>query len=94
MAEKYSPLPWRVKDSDGYAVIKDGRGECVTFIDAGPEMADAEFIVRAVNNHAELLAALKATMAYWTDTGFAECDEGCNCIVDICRAAIAKADAL
>jgi hypothetical protein len=43
---------------------------------------------------ATLLAALKETLAYWDSTGFSECDEGCDCIVESVRAAIAKAESL
>ena len=40
---------------------------------------------------ADLLAVCEATIDYWETTGFAECDAGCDCIVDQMRAAIAKA---
>jgi hypothetical protein len=38
-----------------------------------------------------LLSACEATLDYWRETGFADCDEGCTCIVDRMRAAIQKA---
>lgn len=40
----------------------------------------------------ELLQACKDTMSYWDDTEFSKCAEGCDCIVDSMRAAIAKAE--
>lgn len=40
----------------------------------------------------EMLTALKETLDYWTLTGFADCEEGCDCIVESVRAAIAKAE--
>jgi len=40
----------------------------------------------------DMLEALRETLAYWETTGFAECDEGCGCVVEIVRAAIAKAE--
>jgi hypothetical protein len=39
----------------------------------------------------DLLQACRDTMDYWESTGFAECEEGCDCIVDQMRAALAKA---
>lgn len=41
---------------------------------------------------AGLLNAAKATMEYWDCTGFSECEDGCECIVEEMRAAIAKAE--
>jgi hypothetical protein len=41
---------------------------------------------------AEQLAALKATYAYWQQTGFADCDPDCDCIVQQVEAAIANAE--
>lgn len=49
-------------DDSGYGpapVLHDATGACVTWVDAGPEQADAEFIVRACNHHEALLAACK-----------------------------------
>jgi hypothetical protein len=46
--------------------------------------------LEAIN--AELLAALKVTLNYWTSTGFAECELGCDCIVESVRDAIAHAE--
>lgn len=40
----------------------------------------------------DMLKALRDTLTYWTETGFAECDPGCDCIVDAVRAAIAKTE--
>lgn len=40
----------------------------------------------------DLLDVAKATLEYWDCTGFSECEEGCECIVDAMRAAIAKAE--
>jgi hypothetical protein len=41
----------------------------------------------------ELLGACEAVLDYWESdpSGFAECEPGCDCIVDQLRAAIAKA---
>lgn len=40
----------------------------------------------------DLLSVAKETLAYWEITGFAECDPDCNCIVELVRSAIAKAE--
>jgi hypothetical protein len=50
-------------------------------------------IMRLEAKNAELLAASEATLEYWESdpSGFAECEPGCDCIVDQLRAAIAKA---
>lgn len=39
-----------------------------------------------------MLVALKETMSYWDSCGFSKCDDGCECIVEIVRNAIAKAE--
>jgi hypothetical protein len=41
---------------------------------------------------AALRAALKDTLDYWEQTGFADCEPDCNCIVDQVRAALASLD--
>ena len=52
------PLPWRVRDDGkGLASVMDAQDVCVfSYI----TLDEAEFIVRAVNHHEELVAALKA----------------------------------
>jgi len=40
----------------------------------------------------ELVDALRETLAYWTSTGFADCDPDCDCIVESVRGALAKVD--
>lgn len=63
-------LPWRVlecdpgdwPDDDRCGGIRDADGERVVTTDSGvygPDLETARFIVRAVNNHDALLAALK-----------------------------------
>lgn len=65
MEAKHSPLPWRQHSGDGktYASVRSHWGQCVA--DCGSRsdnmaQANAELIVRAVNCHDELVAALKA----------------------------------
>ena len=47
---------------------------------------------RLIASAPEMLNALKETLAFWTTTRFAECENGCDCVVDVVRAAIAKAE--
>ena len=79
MASEHSPLPWVVgrPDVDGDArysygirdredwVLADVLTTCAYSDAAGRELAEAnaEFIVRCVNSHDDLLAALKAIVA-------------------------------
>lgn len=59
----HSELPWQSSASDG--IVRDCNGNfvaaaCVT--ETGDWRANAEFIVRACNSHADLLAACKAAI--------------------------------
>jgi hypothetical protein len=54
--DEHSPLPWRRGHYAGTAGIDDANGSSVA--DAVDD-ADAELILRAVNAHAELLAACR-----------------------------------
>lgn len=56
------------------------------------ERLDAHDNARVAAAAPDLLDALKATLTYWETTGFAECEAGCDCIVEYVRAAIAKAE--
>ena len=63
---EHTPLPWAIgtgslgcgtHDHHGYVICPEGEAPCVAF---GIEtLDDALFIVRAVNNHMELLKALE-----------------------------------
>lgn len=67
----HSPLPWRVGPYEGHASDATGRlvaacrGNQNNYDPDVHDMndANARFIVRACNNHADLLAALKAIIA-------------------------------
>lgn len=72
----------------GGAILESG---CMVAESDDEADANARLIVRAVNAHAGLVAACEAIMDYWRDTGFAECEPGCTCIVDQLRAALDKA---
>lgn len=64
--DKYSTLPWRVQ---GHIYICSGEGETFTLarttgngLSGHDAEANAEFIVRAANSHADLLAACKLAL--------------------------------
>jgi hypothetical protein len=59
-------------------------------INATTEQTDAT--ARLIAAAPDMADALKATLEYWESTGFAICDEGCHCVVDVVRAALAKAE--
>lgn len=92
-----TPTPWIF---DGIKVGPASTGVYTDLVATGQMVAlvygtgrgDGRLIVRAVNSHEPMLAALKVTLEYWESTGFADCDEGCDCIVDSVRAAIALAE--
>lgn len=65
-----TPRPWKVWPMDGMNILQDdGKGDASRHsIARALEVKDAAFIVRAVNAHEELLAALKETLSelQWT----------------------------
>jgi hypothetical protein len=90
MAE-HSSLPWkraieayrdwqteshvcRVMDSSGNWCV----AECFA-ADKEPAESNAEFIVRAVNSHDELVAALKEMHEMVLEAGFCDYSDGCGC---------------
>jgi len=92
--ESHSPLPWHgfVKGLSGFVLEQDGRNVLYD-ADEVRLRGNVDFIVRAANSFDALVAALKDTLDYWDSTGFSDCAEGCNCIVESVRAALAKAEA-
>jgi hypothetical protein len=75
----HTPTPWKLDTSiRGLAEITDQTGATIAVIesdtyrmgDAAENLANAEMIVRAVNSHAALLAALEETLLClkaWSD---------------------------
>ncbi len=70
MKTTHTPLPWRigVRTAHSKRDIYGPKGELVTLSDAvftslEEAQANAAFIVRACNNHYDLIAALEAIMA-------------------------------
>ena len=62
---KHTPTPWAVSDDGGPCIETEGGGRTVAILGEDPQMtegehkANAAHIVRCVNTHAALLAALK-----------------------------------
>lgn len=81
------------QDCDGTSLplaLRTGEGEAVAWVYT---QQTAERIVRAVNSHAELVAALESWMK-WHDNPWQERGDSLHCVaVDATRAAIAKANA-
>ena len=67
---KHSPLPWKVHKYPGHVVTEEGRvvagcmGYQTNVVQGADEtnIANAEFIVRAVNNYEALVEALEALL--------------------------------
>ena len=81
--------PWEVvpaDDDDSWGVTRTGVGgsaiaQMVWYFDA-PLIAAAP----------DMLQALKKTLDYWDATGFSDCDDDCDCVVQSVQAAIARAE--
>jgi hypothetical protein len=103
----HSPTPWRIVDQSGqmgeepdYAVY--GGPDCImqdaSYYPSAPSREDAEFIVKVVNAHDELVAALAGMTKLYVslvncgDCGFWDAEE--EDPVKASRAALAKAGAL
>jgi hypothetical protein len=76
MKQTHTPVPWRITkaldDKHGDFYIRGTQPDqsdipiCVTR--HGPEKQNAEFIIKAVNNHDRIVAALKECSALWPIT--------------------------
>lgn len=92
---KHAAVPWRVS-STGYSIKSDAAdmpivatnpwGSAMREADAPAWLANAQFIVRAVNAHEDMLNALRGLVAA-TERGNMNADE-----YDAAEAALAKAD--
>lgn len=94
----HTPIPWsisadgqRIISADGESVIADVHGAACADQEGA---ANARMIVRAVNSHAELLAALREIADHSVDGPRDEWAEavGYSVVKDIARAAIARAE--
>lgn len=95
-------LPLQVQEanykSTGVIYLTAGTGDqqheiaAIACLDPLEAKAIAERICRAVNAHDALLEAAKNTLDYWQETGFAKCENDCDCVVEEMRAAIARAE--
>lgn len=64
METTHTPGPWRII-RDSWIVGNMGETICMMLFTKPSARADAELIVRAVNSHAELVAALSAILNYF-----------------------------
>ena len=64
MTQKHTPLPWKIGSTraDGYnfTTIVNEKKAYIATVDIENETENAAFIVRAVNNHYQLIEALEA----------------------------------
>lgn len=91
----HSPIPWTVreaKDGSQWIEAKDEAVAHLDYQDLRRNRADAQFIRRAVNSHAELLEAIKGLLEF----GIPSVEDGWKyqriSAVDKLRKAIAKAE--
>lgn len=80
-----SPLPWR---TNRHGDLLDSEGKIIYLDGTDKEIANARLIIRAVNSHAQLLAAAK-----WAATVIENGTHGFGC-VEALRAAITAAEEL
>lgn len=83
-SQQHTPTPWTVSLADGKAIGQTDSGDELVYANS---REDAAFIVRAVNAHEELVAALRACEAYMST---APIFDGYLKAVDAARAALAK----
>jgi len=93
MEAKHSPLPWEARPSsnkgNGTAwrdIVSTGAAFAPCYVGEAID-ANAELIVRAVNSHAELVAALRHVLAIYEGPQPMRHDT-----LDMIRAALAKAE--
>jgi hypothetical protein len=81
MSTEHAPTPWDVKCEDsiwsGYEWVADTGNA-----------ANAEFIVRAVNSHDDLICALKVLRGFMPPSG----DDNIDAALNLADAALAKAE--
>jgi hypothetical protein len=90
---KHIHLPWRAEERPGHFSILDVNSDLIAerLLTGNIDMDNAQFIVTAVNSHAELLAAAKAVtgLPLWDEDGF---DVRIAKAYAILNAAISKAE--
>lgn len=100
MNAKRTPGPWRVLDSDKLQVVRDIAGHTAAVAIASRRSvvmrdeaeANAQFIVKAVNAHAELVAALEAFVTQATKlSGFPAAYDPYSGALVAARAALSRA---
>lgn len=78
---KHTELPWELARDKSVIISRKGKDILVTSIDTKNEMtANAEFIVKACNNHYQLLEALKELSLVVRTYGFREPNSPAKCL--------------
>ena len=107
---EHTPIPWGKRSYDGdiwgfdFVIVTPNYNDSIWVGGADAAEANAAFIVRAVNNHYKLLAALEASEAYsarihtssppWDDClngGCFWCSDCANRVINMRREAIKEA---
>lgn len=91
---EHTRAPWRLSDkAPRYVEARafDDSWHDVTGRVRGGSPQEADANARLIAAAPEMYDALEATLDYWTTTGFAQCEPGCDCIVEAVRAALGKA---
>lgn len=90
---EHTPTPWcAVKYESGWALIGPTSDDKIARVEKTNGHANAAFIVRAVNAHEELLAALKETLSELRWTSKNGQFPGMDGTIKIAKQAIAKAE--
>jgi hypothetical protein len=93
---KHTSTPWKISELKTSINGTDFDGEQIRILDipdheAESQQADAEFVVRAVNCHDELVHLLKEQLDCWEKGIIVDIKPGSNFHLNV-RAAIAKAE--
>lgn len=95
MIAKPTPLPWRAVGAEVRADERSKVADCdnhIPYVRDGEGEANAALIARAVNAHADLLAACEGIVAVFTATSRPDFDAFADA-VRACLAAVGKAKA-
>lgn len=94
----YTPGPYEI-DGEGpcVATVRRGRHDVVLITaplrsSMEPQLGDiADANAHLFKAAPLMLQALVSTLDYWESVGFAQCEPGCDCVVEDVKAAIAAA---
>ena len=89
---KHSPLPWEVKKMGSTHTIREKDGYLIATVwdhNSNLQEGDASFIIRACNNHYELLEACKVASDYFFSKNLADT---ANTVKEIINQAISNTE--